>query len=63
MMKLSCKDLKSDSDCHFEATRETASEVIGIMMTHAKTEHADDVAKMAMSDEEMQAMLESKVHM
>ena len=63
MMKLTCKDLNSQSTCPFEATGETAREVAEKMMEHAKMEHSDDLAKMNMSDEEKMATLEGKAHM
>jgi predicted small metal-binding protein len=63
MMKLSCKDLKADSTCDFEATGETAAEVAGKMMAHVKADHAEAAKGMNMDDTQMMAMLESKVHM
>jgi predicted small metal-binding protein len=60
MMKLSCKDIDSASTCNFEATGDSASEVAGKMMAHAKADHADKVS--GMTDADMMAMMESKVH-
>ena len=62
MMKLNCKDINPQIACTFEATGETAKEVAEKMMVHVKMEHADDLVKMNMSDEQMMAMLEGKAH-
>lgn len=62
MMKLTCKDLNPNSTCHYEAHGETAKEVAENMMAHATAEHAADLEKMGMSDEEMMQLLESKAH-
>lgn len=60
MMKLSCKDISPSSTCEFVAMGTSASEVAAKMMAHAKAEHPADVA--GMSDADMMAMMESKVH-
>jgi predicted small metal-binding protein len=60
MMKLTCKDMDPTTTCAFEATGETATEVAGKMMAHAKTAHADHVA--GMSDADMMTAMEAKVH-
>ena len=61
-MKLACKDIDPNSDCHFESHGNTKTETAGKMLDHAKVEHADKVAGMNMSDDEVMAMFESKVH-
>lgn len=60
-MKLTCKDIDPTSDCHFEATGSTRAETAGKMIEHAKEVHGDKVAQMAMSDDEMMKVFESKV--
>jgi predicted small metal-binding protein len=60
MMKLACKDLDPSTTCGFEAMGASSAEVAGKMMAHVKAEHADKMA--GMSDTDMMAMLESKVH-
>lgn len=61
-MKLSCKDIDSEEDCHFEATGNTTKEVASKMMKHAKEAHADKLEAMGMSDADLMKMFESKVH-
>jgi predicted small metal-binding protein len=61
MMKLSCKDLDATSTCNYEATGETATEVAGKMLEHAKTDHPEKLA--GMSDADSMSMMEAKVHM
>ncbi|OGZ45514.1 MAG: hypothetical protein A2756_00655 [Candidatus Ryanbacteria bacterium RIFCSPHIGHO2_01_FULL_48_27] len=60
MMKLSCKDLKPDVDCAFEATGETATDAAKTMLAHARADHAEDVKDG--SDEDLIKMFESKAH-
>jgi predicted small metal-binding protein len=60
MMKLACKDIDPDMDCHFEATGNTANEVAKKMLAHAKMEHSDKVK--GMSDPEIIKMFETKAH-
>ena len=62
MRKLKCTDIDPTSDCHYEATGATASEVADNMLVHAKEAHADKLAQMNMSDADMKTMFESKVH-
>ena len=51
------------SDCDFVAKDETEDGVMQKMMTHATTDHPDAVATMKgqMSEEQMMAMMRSKV--
>lgn len=60
MMKLSCKDIDSSLNCHFEATGDTAAEVSKKMMTHMKSAHPEKAK--GMTDDEMMEMFEEKVH-
>jgi len=60
MKKVSCKDIKPDSTCNFEATGATTGEVVKQMFDHVKRDHADDVA--GMSNTDIRTMIESKVH-
>ncbi len=60
MFMLSCKDLDPTTTCDFQATGETTTEVAEKMMAHAKMEHMDKVD--GMSDAELMATYESKVH-
>ena len=60
MMKLACKDINPSTTCNFSVTGNTASESAAKMVAHAKAEHADEVA--SMSDADMMAAFESKVH-
>lgn len=64
MMKLTCKDITPDTDCHFVAIGETAPEAAEIMMAHAKLGHTKDIDKMEMemSESDILALFESKVH-
>ncbi|MDD5068330.1 MAG: DUF1059 domain-containing protein [Candidatus Pacebacteria bacterium] len=62
MMKLACKDLDPETDCHFEATGNSTKEVAGKMMKHMREAHAEKMREMGMSDEEAMKMFESKVH-
>lgn len=59
-MKLACKEINPSTTCSFEATGETKPEVANKMMAHAKVVHADDLKNM--SDDEIEKMMESKVH-
>ncbi len=59
-MKLTCKDIDPSSTCDFEATGDSAAEVVGKMMSHVKSDHPDKMKGMSESD--MMNMLKSKVH-
>ena len=61
-MKLACKDLNPSSSCDFVATGNTNEEVAQYMMSHAKANHTDDLAKMNMSDADIMSMMVSKTH-
>lgn len=61
-MKLSCMDLDPNINCDFEAWGKSESEVAQKMMEHLKKTHPEQVEKMKMNDDEILAMLESKVH-
>ncbi|MBI3888884.1 DUF1059 domain-containing protein [Candidatus Nomurabacteria bacterium] len=60
MMKLACKDLNPASTCDFVATGSSQSKVVGKMMAHAKVNHPEDL--IGMSDDEIESMMDSKVH-
>lgn len=60
IMKLSCKDIDPESNCHFEVAGNNATEVAKKMMMHAKLDHSEDIDGMA--DDEVMKMLEAKVH-
>ncbi len=58
MKKLSCANL-GKPECHFVAEGETAEEVKGKMMAHAKEMHPDVLD--SMSEEEMMKMMDDKM--
>ena len=60
MKTVSCKDIKPDSDCDFEATGPNIKDVVNKMAAHVKKEHTDAAA--GMSDGEIRAMIEPNVH-
>lgn len=60
MKTLSCVDLGNVA-CPFVAEDETAEGAVVKMTDHAKTAHADDVAKMTMTPDQMKEMMMSKV--
>ena len=60
MKKVSCKDIKPDSACDFEATGESTGEVVKKMFDHIKNDHVDATA--GMSNADIRTMIESKVH-
>ena len=60
MMKLSCKDIDSNSNCDFTATGDTATEVVDEMMDHIQIDHADKMKSMDSLD--IMNMMKSKVH-
>ena len=60
MKKVSCKDIKPDSTCTFEATGETSKEVAGKMLDHIKKDHADDVS--GMDNAGVRNMIEAQIH-
>ena len=60
MRKVTCKDINPSSSCDFEATGQTAKEVVGKMMAHIKSEHMGDVA--GMGDGQIRTMIEDRVH-
>ena len=60
MMKLACKDINPSTTCTYESVGETKEEVVADMMAHAKVDHAEDLV--GMSDADIVAMMEPKVH-
>ena len=62
MMKLKDKDIDPMTDCNFEAMGNTTKEVAMKMMDHMKEVHPDKLEAMAMSDDELMKMFQSKVH-
>jgi len=60
MKKLTCKAM--GTECHFEATGQTAEEVKNKMVEHAKTDHAEMFNKMSDSEKEgMMKMMDEKM--
>ncbi len=62
MKKLACKDLNLETTCDYVAFGETEDEAVDGMITHAKAEHADDLAEDNLSDEALREWMTSKVH-
>jgi predicted small metal-binding protein len=60
MMKLACKDLSPETTCTFEVSAESAEETAKMMLAHARTDHAADIA--TMSDEDVVKAFSAKVH-
>ncbi len=59
-MKLACKDINPTTTCEFVATGNTAPEVAGKMLAHAKIVHAEDIK--GKPDADVLKDMESKVH-
>jgi predicted small metal-binding protein len=60
MMKLACKDLSPQTVCTFEVSADSEMGAAEMMLAHARTDHAADIA--GMSDEEVLKAFTSKVH-
>jgi len=60
MKKISCKDINPETSCTYEASGDTAKQVVGKMMAHLKSDHMNDLK--GMNDGEICSMIESKIH-